>query len=84
MDHVAVFVVSSFHQSPSWGVSRLRSAQSIAIILSMRSASKGSRKGGGCHEANDHIRGNGCAMSGRYCSFSDQGCGGDRCAFVLA
>ena len=35
----------------------LRSAQSITIQLSVWSASKGSQKGGGCHEANDHSRG---------------------------
>ena len=40
-------------------------AQSIAILLLVRTASKGSQKGGGCHEANDHNRGNGGALSGR-------------------
>ena len=36
----------------------------MTILLSVSSVSKGSRKGGGCHEANDHSRGNGCALSG--------------------
>ena len=39
--------------------------QSITIVLSVLSASKGSRKGGGCHEANDHSRGNSCELCGR-------------------
>ena len=59
-------VVSSSHQSPCWSVSRFRSAQSIAILLSVWSASKGIRKGGGCHEATDHSRCNGCALSDLY------------------
>ena len=46
------------------------------------SASKGSRIGGGCHEANDNSRGNGCALSGRFCSSTDLGFGCDRCAVV--
>ena len=57
-----IVVVSSSHQSPSWGVSRFLSAQAIPILLSVWSALKGSRKGGGCHEANDHSCGNGCAL----------------------
>ena len=69
----AVVVVSSSHQSPSCGVSRLRSAKAITISLSVWSASKGCRLGGGCHEANDHSRGNGCALSGLFCSCSDKG-----------
>ena len=47
-------------------VLRFWSAQSIAILLSVWSASKGSRKGGGCHEATDHSCGNGCALSTRF------------------
>ena len=60
-------VVSSSHQSPSLGVLRFWSAQSITILLSVWSASKGSQKGGGCHEANDYSCGNGCALSGLCC-----------------
>ena len=45
---------------------------SITILLSVWSASKDSRKGDGCHEANDHSLGNGCALSGRLCSCTDQ------------
>ena len=60
-----VVVVSSSHQSPCLGVSLFRKALSITIQLS---ASKGSRKGGGCHEANDHSCGNGCALSGLFYS----------------
>ena len=41
---------------------------------------EGSRKGGGCHDANDHSRGNDCALSGRLTSFTDQRFGCDRCA----
>ena len=48
------------------------------------SASKGSRKGGGCHEANDRRCGNGCALSGLFYSCTDQGFGCDRCAVVPA
>ena len=66
----------------SRGVSRFRSAQSITILLPVWSASKDSRKGGGCHEANNHSRGNGCALSGRFCSCTDQGFGCDPCAVV--
>ena len=69
-------VVSSSHQSPSWGVSRFCLAQSIGILLSVWSASKGSKKGGGCHEATDHSCSNGCRLSGRYNSCTD------RCAVV--
>ena len=43
---------------------RFRSSQSTTMLLSVWSASKGCRKGGGCHESNDHSRGNGCALSG--------------------
>ena len=50
----------------------------------MWSASKGSQKGGGCHEATDHSCGNGCALSGRFYSCTDQGFGCDRCAVVLS
>ena len=52
------------------------------ILLSVWSASKGRRKGGGCHEANDHSRGNGCARSGRFSSCTDLEFGCDRWAFV--
>ena len=76
-------VVSSSHQSPSWGVSLFRSAQSIMILLSLWSASKGSQKCGGCHEANDNSHGNGCALSGRFCSCTDLGFGSDRCAVLV-
>ena len=62
-DITLLTVVSSSHQSPSIGVSRFRLAQSIAILFSVWSASKGSRKGGECHEANDRSSGNGCALS---------------------
>ena len=77
-----VVVVSSSHQSPSCAVSWFRSTQSIAILLSVWSASKGSLIGGGCHEATDHCHGNGCALLGRFSSCTDQGFGCDRCAFV--
>ena len=71
-DEVVVdVVISSSHRSPSCGVLRIRSAQSIMILLSMWSASKGSRKGGWCHEANDHSRGNGCTLSGQFSSWTD-------------
>ena len=60
----------------------LRSAHSIAILLSVWSASKGSQEGGGCYEANEHSCGNGCALSGRFCSCTDQGFDCDRCAVV--
>ena len=43
------------------------------ILLSVRSASKGSRKGSGCHEVNVHSRGNGCALSDRFGLCTDQG-----------
>ena len=82
MTYFVVAVVSSSHQSPSLGVSQFRSALSITILLSVWSASKGSRKGGGCHEANDNSRGKGCALSGRFCSCTDQGFGCDRCTVV--
>ena len=45
---------------------------------------EGSRKGGGCHEANDHSCGNGCTLSGRFKTCTDQGFGCDRCTFVPA
>ena len=77
-----VVVVSSSHQSPSWCVSRFRSAQSIAILLSVWLAPMGSRKRGGCHEANDHSRVNGSALSGRFSLCTDQGISCDRCAVV--
>ena len=59
-----------------------RSAQSITILLSVWSASKGSQKGGGCHEANDHSRGNGCALSSRFSSCTDQIFGCNLCVIV--
>ena len=77
-----VIVVSSSHQSPCVGVSRFRSAQSIAILLSVWSASKGSGKGGGCHEVTDHIFDNGCTLLGRFYSCTDQGFGCGQCAVV--
>ena len=43
-------------------------------------------KGGGCHESNDHSRGNGCALSVRFCSCTDQGFGCDllsSCASIV-
>ena len=52
------------------------------ILLSVWSASKGSRIDGGCHEATDHSRGNCCALSGRFSSCTNHGLGCDRCAFV--
>ena len=61
---------------------RFRSAQSITILLFVWSASKGSRKGGGCHEATDHSCGNGCALSGRFYSCTNRGFGCDRCAVL--
>ena len=70
-----VVVVSSSHKSPRLGVSRIRSVQSIAILLSVWMASKSSKKGGGCHEATDHSCGNGCALSGLFYSCTDQGFG---------
>ena len=75
-------VVSSSHQSPRLGVSRFRSAQSIAILLSVWSTSKASQKGGGYHEATDHSCGNGYTLSGRLYSCTDQGFGCDRSAVV--
>ena len=80
--HFVVVVVNSSHQSPCLCVSRFRSTQSITIVLSGWSALKGSRKGGGCHESNDHNCGNGCALSGRFSSCTDQGFGSDWCAVV--
>ena len=77
-------VISSPHQSPSLRDSRVRSTQTIAIILTVWSATKGSRKGGGCHEANDRSGGNGCALLGRFCSCADQEFGCDRCGVVPA
>ena len=79
---LVVDVISSSRQSPSLDVSRFRSAKSMPILLSVWSASKGRRKGGGCHEANDHSRGNGCAQSGRFCSCTDHGFVCDRCEVV--
>ena len=75
-------VVSSSHQSPSLGASRFRSAPSIKNLMSVWSASKGSQRGGGCHEATDHGCGNGFALSGRFYSCTDQGYGCDRWAAV--
>ena len=77
-----VVVVSSSHQSLSLGVSQIRSAQSITFLLSVWSTSKGSQKGGVCHEANDHNSGNGCALSGLFYSCTDQGFGCDQCTVV--
>ena len=77
-------VASSSHESPSLGVTLFRSALSIAILLSVWSASKGSRKGGGCHEANDRSCGNGCALSGLFYSCTDHGFGCERCAALPA
>ena len=51
-------------------------------LLSVWSSLKDSRKGGGCHEANDHSCGNGCALSGRFSSCTHQGFVCDRCAVV--
>ena len=51
---------------------RFLSAMCITILLSVWSASKGSQKGGGCHDANYHSHGNGYALSGRFCSCTDQ------------
>ena len=62
VSELVIVVVSSSHQSPSLGVSLFRSALNITILLSMWSSLKGSRKGGVCHEANDHSCGNGCAL----------------------
>ena len=59
-----VVVVGSSHQSSFRGVSRFRSTQSIKILLLVWSASKGSGKGGGCHEATAHSSDNGCALLG--------------------
>ena len=75
-------VVTSSHQSPGIGVFQFRSAQPMTIPLSVWSASKGSKKGGGCHEANHCSCGNGCALSGRFYSCTDQGLGCDRCTVV--
>ena len=47
--------------------------RSVAVAL-------GGINRGGCHEANDHSRGNGCAMSGRFCSCTDQGFDCNLCA----
>ena len=51
LGNAKVAAISLSHQSPSCGVSRFRSAQSITILLSLRSASKDSQNGDGCHEA---------------------------------
>ena len=79
---VTAVVVGSSHQSPCWGVSRLRSAQSITFLWPVWSDTKGSPIGGGCHEANDLSCGNGCALSGLFYSCTDQGFDCDRCAIV--
>ena len=52
---------------------------SIAIPLLVWLAPKGSKEGGGCHEATDHSCGNGIALSGLFYSCTDQGFGCDRC-----
>ena len=52
------------------------------MLLSVWSASKVSQKGGGCNEVTDDSCGNGCMLSGRFCSCTDQGFGCDRCAVV--
>ena len=78
-----VVVVSLSRQSLCRGNLRFRSAQSTTIRLSMWSASKGSRKGGGCLDAKDHSRGNAFAQSGRFSSFTDQKFGCDRSAVEL-
>ena len=54
----------------------------MTFLLLVWSASKGSQKGGGCHEAYDHSCGNGCALSGIFYSCADQGFGCDRCVVV--
>ena len=77
-----VVAVSSSHQSPSLGFSLYRTALAITILLFVWSASKISRKGGGCHEANDRSCGNGCALSGLFYSCTDKGFGCDRCAVM--
>ena len=64
------------------GVSMFRTAPSIAILLLVWFASKGSRKGGGLLEENDRSCGNGCELSGLFNSCTDQGFGCDRCAVV--
>ena len=81
---VVVVVISSSHQSPCIGFSLLRSALSIAILLSVLSATKGSRKGGGCEEANDRSCGNGCVLLSLFYSCIDLGFGCDRRAVVQA
>ena len=48
----------------------------------MWSASKGSQKVVGCHEANDHSHGNGGTLSGRFYSCADLGYSNDQCAVV--
>ena len=35
-----------------------------------------------CHEANDHSRGNGCALSCRFCLCTDHGFGNERYTVV--
>ena len=82
MSILQVVVVSSSHQSPSLGVSWFWSTQSIATLLSVWSALKVSLKGGGCHEVNDHRRGNGCTLSGRFYLCTDHGFGCDQCTVV--
>ena len=52
------------------------------ILLSVWSASKGNQIDGWCNEANDHSRGNGCAMWSRFYSCTDQGFGCDLCTSV--
>ena len=56
--------------------------KSITILLPVWSATKGRRIGGGRHEANDRSCGNGCALSGRFSSCTDQGFDCDRCVVV--
>ena len=75
-------VVSSSRETQSLGVSLFRTAPSITILFLVWSSSKGSRKYGGYHEANDRSSGNGCTFSGLSYSFTDHGFGSDRSAVV--
>ena len=43
---------------------------------------EGRRTGGGCHEVNVHSRDNGCVLSSRFCSCTDQGYGNDRSTVI--
>ena len=61
---------------------RIEIPQSIKIPLTVWLVLKGSRIDGGCHEANDHSRDNGSALSVRFCSCIEQGFGCDRCTVV--